>query len=371
MRIAFSIILSFVAGWLCNDSLNKRRDHASESSRRLQSQKVATCWLEQLDGENVQSAFLRMHSWLFSQQLLPVSVFGLNRPAPSRSEIKQMIGPNAVYRPERDAVSKITATAVSRLAFLRFLGRQMARFGSQAKAAAQSESRKTRCLEWDGKWYLDQYRTCDETWTFAFARRPFKLPDHKGLFGDLELASSQHPDMVGTFDIIFCNQVFEHVSRPHMAAASIAALLRPGGVLFWSAPFLEPTHAVPHDYFRYTVSGGAMLFKDVGLKIQATEQGGDSLLTSLYLLGYSAGELNATEVGERLSVPVTDAELAQISKGNSYADVARKLYFSSFLVAQAPLQAGKLFTWSRRRWNVSETTDTGACRCPMHIGRSR
>lgn len=364
MRNSAALAVSFVAGWWCNDRWNGQR--AAETPRRLQSQKAAACWLEQVDGESVQTAFLRLHAWLFGQQLLPVAAFGGKRAAPSRDELRQLVGPKATYRLERDAVRTSTSRALSRLAFVRFLGRQMSRYGPLAAQAAARDSRKTRCLEWDGKWYLDQYRVCQETWTFAFSKRPFRLPDHKGLFGDLELAASQHPDMVGTFDIIFCNQVFEHVSRPHMAAASVAALLRPGGFLIWSAPFLEPTHAVPHDYFRFTVSGGAVLFRDVGLKIVATELGGDSMLTSLYLLGYSAGELNATQVSESLVMPVTSAELQQISSGDSYADLARKLYFSSFLVAQAPLRAGQLKMWSLHDGPPANSTgheSSSSCQC--------
>ena len=335
--------LSFCAGWLC----------CSNSAtllglgRQLQVQESTACWLERIDGEDITAAFLRLHTNLFSQQILPVSAFGANRPSPTRNAIHRMVGTDAAYNPNRDAVAKSTTRALSRLAFVKFLGRQMRRFAPGVAAAAALEGRAVRCLEWDGKWYLAQYATCKETWSLAYKdSKGFKLPDHKHVFGDLLKLPTQHPDMMGTFDIIFCNQVFEHVARPHIAAMSIAALLRPGGYLMWSAPFLEPTHAIPHDYFRFTVSGAMVLFKDAGLTIVATETGGDSMLTSAYLLGYSAGELNTTQVGETLSIPVTDRELAKFAAGGGKEDLARKLYFSSFLVAQRP-RDGSLFTWER------------------------
>ena len=47
-----------------------------------------------------------------------------------------------------------------------------------------------------------------------------------------------------------------------------------------TAPFIEPTHGVPFDYFRYTISGAMKLFEDVGLTTWLTEKSGDGLLTA-------------------------------------------------------------------------------------------
>ena len=224
----------------------------------------------------------------------------------------------------------------------------MKQYGARARAEAHAAGRPSRCLEWDGPWYLAQYKECEETWTLAYSKRAGKLLDHRRLFADLTRPiASQLPDMVGTFDLIFCNQVFEHVAQPHVAATAVAMLLRPGGFLLWSAPFLEPTHAVPYDFFRYTISGGVRLFRDVGLGILATEKGGDSMLTSAYLLGYSPAELpNASAVGEQLSAPVTEAELAAIARNDSKAELGQKLYFASFVVAKRP-NFGRLYEWVR------------------------
>ena len=353
LAVVVACILSFCTGWLC------RSNSATLLGRQLQVQESNPCWLERNGDEDITTAFLRRHTNLFSQQVLPVSAFGVNRPPPTRDAIRKMVGKDAAYNPNRDAVQKYTARALSRLGFIKFLGRQMQRFAPRVAAAAARERRVVRCLEWDGKWYIAQYATCEETWTLAYNSKGFKLPDHKHLFGDLEKLPTQHPEMMGTFDMIFCNQVFEHVARPHVAAMSIATLLRPGGYLMWSAPFLEPTHAVPHDYFRYTVSGAMVLFKDAGLNILATETGGDSMLTSAYLLGYSAGELNTTRVSEALSIPVTDRDLARIAAGDGKAELSRKLYFSSFLVAQLP-RHGSLFTWERhvaKQFRMTNTSD--------------
>ena len=57
-------------------------------------------------------------------------------------------------------------------------------------------------------------------------------------------------------------QVFEHVARPVLAIGLIARMLRPAGLLFWSAPFNERFHLVHGDFYRYTVLGARTLLED-------------------------------------------------------------------------------------------------------------
>jgi len=64
----------------------------------------------------------------------------------------------------------------------------------------------------------------------------------------------------GTVDAIFCLEVLEHVASPEAAAASIRRVLRPGGLLIGSTPFLLGIHDQPHDYYRYTFHGLRHLF---------------------------------------------------------------------------------------------------------------
>ncbi len=59
----------------------------------------------------------------------------------------------------------------------------------------------------------------------------------------------------GSFDTVYCLQVFEHIPKPWLATKEIIRLLKHGGVCVLSAPFLQASHADPNDYFRYTVAG--------------------------------------------------------------------------------------------------------------------
>jgi SAM-dependent methyltransferase len=53
-------------------------------------------------------------------------------------------------------------------------------------------------------------------------------------------------------DAVVSSQVIEHVSDPYKALDEALRILKPGGYLFLSWPFLYPLHAEPYDFGRYT-----------------------------------------------------------------------------------------------------------------------
>ena len=74
-----------------------------------------------------------------------------------------------------------------------------------------------------------------------------------------DIAHSSFPDE--TFDAIVVMEVLEHVLDPLSAASEIHRLLKPGGRLILSVPFIFPLHDRPYDFFRYTRYGLAHLFR--------------------------------------------------------------------------------------------------------------
>ena len=68
----------------------------------------------------------------------------------------------------------------------------------------------------------------------------------------------------GSFDLIICEQVLEHVLRPDLAVANMLAMLRPGGCLVVNTPFLLKVHGFPHDLWRWTEHGLRQLLELAG-----------------------------------------------------------------------------------------------------------
>ncbi|MBC8512602.1 MAG: class I SAM-dependent methyltransferase [Dehalococcoidia bacterium] len=70
-----------------------------------------------------------------------------------------------------------------------------------------------------------------------------------------------------SFDTILCTEVLEHTSEPFVVMEEFARLLKPGGHLLLSVPFIYPIHEAPYDHWRFTSYGIARLCKLVGLEV--------------------------------------------------------------------------------------------------------
>ena len=62
------------------------------------------------------------------------------------------------------------------------------------------------------------------------------------------------------FDAVLSLSVLEHVKDPFLCAREIARVLKPGGTLICSVPFLQPYHGYPHHYYNMTSQGVENLF---------------------------------------------------------------------------------------------------------------
>jgi SAM-dependent methyltransferase len=57
------------------------------------------------------------------------------------------------------------------------------------------------------------------------------------------------------FDAVLCNQVLEHVFEPEEFVAELLRVLKPGGILLLTVPFVWDEHEQPFDYARYSSFG--------------------------------------------------------------------------------------------------------------------
>jgi len=70
-----------------------------------------------------------------------------------------------------------------------------------------------------------------------------------------------------TFDTIVSTQVLEHVEKPWIVVKEISRVIKPGGICILTAPFLEPYHQDPGDFFRYSAQGIQSLFKNENFEV--------------------------------------------------------------------------------------------------------
>jgi hypothetical protein len=79
----------------------------------------------------------------------------------------------------------------------------------------------------------------------------------------------QMPFDDSSFDNALCNAVLEHVGDVERSMAELARVVRPGGHLVVTVPFLQPYHPCPGDYRRYTADGLCDLGRRAGLEVVA------------------------------------------------------------------------------------------------------
>jgi SAM-dependent methyltransferase len=53
-------------------------------------------------------------------------------------------------------------------------------------------------------------------------------------------------------DCAIATELFEHCPEPEVVMQEICRVLKPGGILFLTVPFLWPLHDTPYDEYRYT-----------------------------------------------------------------------------------------------------------------------
>ena len=75
------------------------------------------------------------------------------------------------------------------------------------------------------------------------------------------VADGHHlPFITGAFDAVIMEAVLEHVRNPNQIVAEVRRVLKKDGYICAAVPFLQPFHASPHDYQRYTTPGFDLLF---------------------------------------------------------------------------------------------------------------
>lgn len=221
----------------------------------------------------LQDVFVRLHGLMYDSNLLPLSSFGEGRGRGARNFKLDVVARNGLT------------------GFVREFGR-LVPAGST-------------CMEWDELHYVRFIKGCDQTRANTYH---FKTgaPLHIEKYGP-----SGAPSLVGsllridnntlaTFDAIVCTQVFEHLPQPFAAAAALHRLLKPGGLLYWTAPFMQRYHAMPGDYFRFTPEGALELFTRSGFAVRHGQVIGDDRIVTGVDMGFGMSDFPAQYLASRL-----------------------------------------------------------------------
>jgi SAM-dependent methyltransferase len=70
-----------------------------------------------------------------------------------------------------------------------------------------------------------------------------------------------------SFDSVLTNQVFEHVFNPEVFISEIHRVLKPGGKLLLTVPFMWDEHEQPYDFGRYSSFGLKSILEKEGFTI--------------------------------------------------------------------------------------------------------
>jgi ubiquinone/menaquinone biosynthesis C-methylase UbiE len=75
---------------------------------------------------------------------------------------------------------------------------------------------------------------------------------HKTSVADLLWDGKIMPLADNSVESAMATEVLEHCQEPEIILKEIYRVLKPGGVFFFTVPFLWPLHEVPYDEYRYT-----------------------------------------------------------------------------------------------------------------------
>lgn len=98
-----------------------------------------------------------------------------------------------------------------------------------------------------------------------------------------------------SFDAVLCTQVLEHVSDLEATLVEIGRVLKPGGLLVVTIPFMYNEHGAPEDYRRLSTHGTRRMFVRCYEIIELKTQGGIGSTIGILCLNWVEAEMNRSK----------------------------------------------------------------------------
>ncbi len=112
-------------------------------------------------------------------------------------------------------------------------------------------------------------------------------PTGRGLYGSRPHVfgdAASLPIRDGVIDVVVCFEVLEHLRDHASALQEMTRVLKPGGKVLATIPFLYPVHDAPFDFQRLTEHGLVRDFKRAGLEVKRLSKTGHAIAASALLL---------------------------------------------------------------------------------------
>lgn len=142
----------------------------------------------------------------------------------------------------------------------------------------------------------------------------------------------------GSFDSALATEVLEHVFEPDHVLRELHRVMKPGGKLLVTLPFVWHEHELPYDAARYTQGGLRHLLERNGFEVLVLEKRGTfwSALMQLWNVFLSASVLPPCAFTRRVLWPMASvpANLAAVLLSPVFRN--QSLYLSNICVAQKP-----------------------------------
>jgi SAM-dependent methyltransferase len=113
---------------------------------------------------------------------------------------------------------------------------------------------------------------------------------------DVLAAADNLPFEDGSYECIICTEVLEHCPHPTAVVKEMYRVLKPGGKVFLTTPFLVPLHEMPYDFFRYTPTSLKGMAEEAGFQVKSICSKGEYTAVALGFI-----QLPMTKVWQQLS----------------------------------------------------------------------